>query len=150
MCWGDLAARPAEERLRDLPRLRWQRLRLPVTVQAHTRQEILVPCLQGKKRGQKAGVGDSAAETADVFRVSIKSYVFGVFCVILCFPSGLKLIFLIEYFPSGVNNVFWLFSFSLLSGVWTMAPMAVASQTDPTLFLKVCLAGHPPAVMFPS
>lgn len=34
-------------------------------------------------------------------------------------------------------NILLLPSSSLLSGVWPMGPTAAASQTDPTLFLKV-------------
>lgn len=48
---GDLAAGAAQKRLRYLPRHRWQRLRLPVPVQAHPGEEIPVPRLQGNESG---------------------------------------------------------------------------------------------------
>lgn len=45
---GHLAPRPPQERLRDLPRHGWERLRLPVPLQAHPGEEIPVPLMQGK------------------------------------------------------------------------------------------------------
>lgn len=50
MCGGDLAAGPAQKRLRYLPRHRRQRIRLPVPLQADPGEEISVPRMQGKNK----------------------------------------------------------------------------------------------------